>query len=206
MAFVPVPQVAEFRLNQRLFDQQLQNTLYGQYGADPDSTSLLITAQSLAGWWQANIAPELSVDHSLVEVSARLLTTENSAIASFQPATPIQGSVANPANPGNVALVASFRTGLAGRSFRGRNYIGGIPENATVGNEVSGTFRAAIAAAYDILITPGGPFGGEGAFWVVVSREANKLPRPTGVATRVLSVIVNETLDSQRRRLTGRGR
>ena len=86
---------------------------------------------------------------------------------------------------------------------RGRNYIVGLAEDVVSGNSVTPGFAAAVTAAYTALITAtgAGPW-----LWVVVSRYSNGAPRSQGLAQAVNAALLTDTnIDSQRRRLSGRG-
>jgi len=106
--------------------------------------------------------------------------------------------------PASMAIVVTLRTALRGRSYRGRNYVGGISDSSVEGvNLVKPAFRAECVDVFNDLI--GGTIVTQGA-WVVVSRFHDKVPLTTGVTTVVNTVLtVDNVLDSQRRRLPGRG-
>lgn len=112
--------------------------------------------------------------------------------------------------PGNVTMSVSFRTALRGRSFRGRNYVAGLTEDQVAGNIFISTLSASWKAAYEAIAAA---IASTGWTWVVVSRFSGvdavtkePIPRAAGVTTPVLSVIVvDDFVDSQRRRLAGRG-
>jgi hypothetical protein len=84
-------------------------------------------------------------------------------------------------------------------------------EGQTTGaNQIDSATAAAFVDAYSLLLDFGQDIG---ASWVVVSRfsgvDANgdPIPRAAGVTTPITSVlVVDNIVDSQRRRLPGRGR
>lgn len=205
MPFVPVPNVVEVNINQRLHGQQVQNTLYGFRGATWDLTNMEILAGEIITWVGTALYTVLSTDISLASVSVRSLNVQSGLVFEAVPSVTVNGDSPSAALPGNVALVASFRSGFAGRSRRGRNYVAGIPEPAVLGNTAQTTFADALRVAYEALIPPGGPFEAVDASWVVVSRFADGAPRAFGLVTEITTVLVEPTVDSQRRRLTGRG-
>lgn len=205
MAFIPIPDTVEININQTLHGEQVQNTLYAYREAGWDAA----TAEELAGemivWVGDSLYPLLSSNIFLTEVAVRDLTTASGIIFNATPTTPVTGGLGGPALPGNVAVVASFRTGFAGRSYRGRNYVAGWVEADVTGNAISPTVADALAAAYEVLMSPTGPMGVTESLWVVASRYANNAPRAEGIATLIRSVLVDQFVDSQRRRLAGRG-
>lgn len=98
----------------------------------------------------------------------------------------------------NAAQCVSLRTAHIGRSFRGRFYMGGL----TTGNQadahtwgsgqtvaLAGYFQDFIDALNAINMT-----------LVVVSRFAAGVARVTNLATEIISIIVDNKIDSQRRR------
>lgn len=202
--FVPVPNTALVEIRYVLNLQHVENTLWFEHGTDPSEAELATLAEDVYNWWHDQLATVQSTDVKFSEVVATSQTSESSPIASFNPGSATSGDVAVEAMPGNVSLAVSFRTGSRGRSFRGRNFAVGIPRTPVTGDQVSDAYAASIAAAYAEMI--GADAVSSGWTWVVASRRHNKAPRETGVTTPVTAVLtVDRTVDSQRRRLTGRG-
>jgi len=202
MPFVPVLQTVEVDL-QYLYRQQFcSNTMYftSQVG-DPTPSGVLALATAVEAWATANLLPILSQDCQLFRLHARELTAEVSSVADVSSGT--VGGIATTADPNNVTLAVSFRTGVIGRSFRGRNYIIGIPQGVISDNTVAPSFLADVLTAFAALpaaVTTD---------WLhsVVSRFTAGLPRVAGVSTPVTTVAFTDNIvDSQRRRLPGRGR
>lgn len=199
MAFIPVPNTAQFNIHQLLFGVPVENTLSFEQDEPWTAADLATATVGLETWWETEIAPLLSSDITLVRVSGRALDTAASPVWENPVVPAVAGGVASPSMPGNVAFVISLRTGLAGRSFRGRNYVAGIPDNVQTSNVVSQAFANALIDAYSELVGTQALVPG---MLVVVSRQANNAPRVTGVTTNVQSVIVTDlTLDTQRGRL-----
>lgn len=204
MAYVPVPNTAQVNVRGVLDGQTVENTLYFTRSAGWDGQALTDLAGAVASWWQVRMLPSLHQAYSLVEVVAVDLATQSGPSVTFAPNPPPTGGAAGDVLPNNVALCVSFRTGQRGRSYRGRNYITAIPEAAVTGNTFAQSFVTQIVDAYGFLP---GAVASLNADWVVVSRFANGAPRTTGLATVIqVVVVVDPTVDSQRRRLPGRGR
>ena len=107
------------------------------------------------------------------------------------------------AAPNSAALAVSFRTAARGRTARGRNYVFGMPQAYLVSNSFSAPFVNGVQSAYNTLI---GVAADNGYTWVVASRYENNAPRTSGLTRPVTAaVVVDEVLDSQRRRLPKRG-
>lgn len=204
MPFVPVADTVEVELRQLIFGQKVENVLgFRKTGgvSIADATDLW---NALLLWWTTDEAHNLSVDISLREGQITDLSSDSGFSVSFAAPTPNpNGFVDSPGLPSNVALCVSFRTPNRGRSFRGRNYVAGLGESEVTGNTVAAPTVAGIQTSYSNLISIAAGVGFE---WVVISRSHNLEPRLTGVATAITSVVVTDPfVDSQRRRLTGRG-
>jgi len=101
--------------------------------------------------------------------------------------------------PKQISLVATLRTLLAGRSYRGRVYVPGFTE---VANSAGGVASAtAVANAQSLVDAFRVNMLGDGYTMGVVSRYADKALRPVPIITDVTAVVVRDaTWDNQRRR------
>jgi len=114
--------------------------------------------------------------------------------------------------PGNVTMAVSFRTSAAGRSGRGRNYIAGLVDLRDGNSLLDDVYAGQLVDAWSGLRTLGSE---DGWAQVVVSRysgytivDGKKVPTPRaeGITNEVNTILLTDrTLDSQRRRLPGRG-
>jgi hypothetical protein len=203
MTFQAAPGVAEVDIRGLLHGNLVENTLFLRQGDAWTPEQLASAASLMRGWWFASIMPNLSEDYIFREVFIKDLSIEAGDEASDATGYGIQGSTAFPALPGNVTFAVSFRTGKAGRSFRGRNYLPGIPSNEVSGDQISPSTAAGYAGMYEALLTA---LVGSDFTWVVLSRVADGVLRAAGLSTDVISVISTDViLDSMRRRLSGRG-
>jgi len=203
MAFVPVPNTALFEIRYTLFDQLIENTLWFEEALPWTTGTLADQCEFLHDWVVAELFPSMSSDITLREVFGTSMESATAPTGSFVPATPPAGDVPTGSEAGNVALGVTFRTGQRGRSFRGRNYIPGIPTSSRTGNQIAAAFATNMVNAYQMLADS---FGAMLGTFVVVSRYSGGAPRVTGVTTPVLVVATHDlNIDSQRRRLTGRG-
>jgi hypothetical protein len=205
MAFIPVLDTAQVQLYGRIDGQQTVNDLYFT-NTTPGITlgELGDLADAIRAWYVSSMLTLLSSAFSLERVHARDLTDQFSFAVDVN-AGPSSGSSGGAFVPNNVAPCISFRTGTAGRSGRGRNYIPGVPQPVVDGNTLTPGFIADAQAAYGSLL-PGEGMVPAGWVWVVVSRYTGGAPRPAGIATPVLTALFTDNIvDSQRRRLPGRG-
>lgn len=204
MAFIPVADTVLVEMRMELFAQRVENTLYFRKVGGFSIPQMTGLANDLIIWWATQFNIPVSTDLTLREVVVTDLSTATGPSVTVNAPTPLPHGVSPVAGlPGNVALCVSLRTVNRGRSFRGRNFVPGLPESAVVGNTVDPTVVSAVQAAYNgipaaIVTSPWD--------WVVVSRFTAGAPRAAGVATPVLTaIVVDPFVDSQRRRLTGRG-
>lgn len=204
MPYVPAPDVALAELQMSIDGQIVENTLYFQASAGLDLALMDDLANALATWWEDFMAPGLTSSLSLTGVGVTDLTT-NTSPGIFHPVVPnVPGEGGSPALPNNVALCVSFRSAFRGRSARGRNYVVGLQENQVIMSHVD-------TGVSDFFITAYQQLQGAGDFvpglqWGVLSRFSGGVPRVTALFRPIIAVtVVDDTIDSQRRRLPGRG-
>lgn len=205
MTFVPAPNVLQAELRFTLGTNKCENVLYFQGSAGVTPVLAQTLGNNLIGWWNTNIKPDSSNIASLNEVYITDLSNQTSFTVSVTTGLPSVGTNGGDAIPYNCAICISFRTGNRGRSGRGRNYVGGIPETQVSGSAIDAARLGRTVAAYQSLI-------GAGTFtpglqWVVVSRFTNNAPRGVALVQPITTALsVDNIIDSQRRRLSGRGR
>jgi hypothetical protein len=200
MPFQAVPGVYEAVLVGSDDGQLINNTLYFQREGAPSFGEAATLAETVASWYIENVLPHLSNQYTFTHVVVTDL--ENLAGVQAQSAAGDNaGGEASEQAPNNVAACIKLGTAIRGRSFRGRNYIPGIPNSLLVQNTLSPEWLSIVEIAYQALLGLADPLT-----WVIVSRETAGATRPTGVATPVVYArFVRNTVDSQRRRLPGRG-
>jgi len=210
MPFVPVENTALVEVRMSLAEQKVENTLWVLNDEPWDGGSLEELCSEIVTWWGTSYASITTDQVLLREVVATDQTSLTSATASVSgdsaPGEHIGGTL-----PGNCSLAVSFRTAMRGRSFRGRNFVVGIPlEEMSSTNQVQTEYQSAVKDAYDAFATA---ITTASWTWVVASRfsgvdpdTGKPIPREAGVATLVTNtVVVDGVVDSQRRRLPGRG-
>ena len=152
---------------------------------------------AMDAWITANFAPLVSSTVTFDQLIATDISVANGAQDILVPTTATGGAAGTP-TAANAALVVSQRTGFTGRSFRGRTYIGGLTQTVQVtSHEVTTTYAAAVITAWQNLITN---LTLAGYVLSVLSKVALGVSRAAGILSEVITVIVNTTIDSQRRR------
>lgn len=203
MAFIPATNVLKADMIFDHIGQQCSNTHYALMAGAPSLTDLTDFAGTLVNWFDTQLQPLVSNGTALTKVLVRDMTVESGAAIEFTTDLPMSGTGGS-ALPGNVTVANKWSTGLAGRSFRGRTYLVGLPvgNNTTSANLLDAGYASDLKDAYDALIAD---ITVDDRTFVVVSFFHDGAPRVSGLATEIIATTVNNQLDSQRRRLAGRG-
>jgi len=205
MPFIPAPNTLQARMRYNWGVQLIENTLYFEGSAGVSVALANSLGAALVSWWNTNFKPITSNLMALDQVYITDLTADNSFTVPYSTGLPLTGTNATEALPFNCALCISFRTANRGRSGRGRNYVAGLTEAQQAASVVAAATRLSIVTAYQALVGAGTFVPGLG--FSVVSRFHNGLPRAQCLVQPITNVLaVDDILDSQRRRLPGRGR
>lgn len=207
MVYIPVPDTAQVEMVALMAGQRTQWVLH--YKKDPvgnyDVPALSDLAAALvAAINGASVKGLFPTTWSLIEVRAIDMEDQFGPAVSASSGLPIVGTRAGGQLPNNVALVLTKRTSARGRSFRGRLYFGPLVEADVTDNTVSGAIVTSIIGNLGavLLTVVGASFTHR---LQVVSRFTNNAARVTGIATQVTGWTSDGIVDSQRRRLPGRG-
>jgi len=207
MAFIPVPDTVQVELIYDTPAGTAENTLWFHYEGTGDITEFAISTLcgEIVQWWVTEVMAFVCDEITLREVIGTDMSTEISEAGS-SPADAV-GVRADNVLPQNVTMAVSFRTPNRGRSYRGRNYVVGLGEGQVANDIVGATWTVGYVDAYAALpsylpVVLGDPQWN----WVIASRYTNNAPRTTGVFSSVTAVqVTDDYVDSQRRRLSGRG-
>jgi len=205
MPFQPVPNVMAGVMHFQIGGQHAQNTYHYQKTSPASQADCQALANALLNTlWAAHLKALVTPDVALTDFTVTALDSQTAPIAV---ATPIPGDVngtgAGTSVPSGSALVATFVTAQRSRNGRGRIYLAGVPSGQMADPiEVASGYLTSFLAALQFLFTIGTAVS---ATLVVVSRELNKIQRPTGIGIPVTGITADRLVDSQRRRLGGRG-
>lgn len=204
MPFVPVANTVMVEAVYEWDGQVVENTMYFERTvggvAEGDITGLLELIRTTI---EEELMPLLTTGIQLVRLVGTLLEAIDAISVTLSVNPPFAGGVPDEAMPNNVSYVVSFITAQRGRSFRGRNYVPGLPQTAVAGNHIVPGTRTALLAFYETLAAAAVI---DEWLMVVVSRFANGAERVAGVTTPINAFTTFDTVvDSQRRRLPGRG-
>lgn len=156
-------------------------------------------------WWNAELRPSLSGAQQWLGADLYALDGPGSPVLVYNNSGVLTGSLAGGVYPPNVSICVSFKTGLSGRSYRGRLYMPGMPNVAPVSGGFTDAGSVAfwlprfdairtrlVAAGYQLCIV---------SLYSGTNPDGSKHERPVGIATPVITVSMDRRVDSQRRRL-----
>lgn len=204
MPFVPAPGIAEVQVRATYDGQQVMNRIMVDVLHTPTQGDLDTITAAVAAWWIGNVKALVAPTVSLRQVYARSLEVANGPESTFSAGLPSPGTAGGGGLPNSVALAVSLRTGLTGRSARGRWFWYGFTESQVTDSTVDTGVAVSIVAAIDNLLSV---ITGLSSQPVIVSYVTNNAPRPGGPVYFVINdaLLVDQVVDSQRRRLPGRG-
>lgn len=206
MPFIPVPDCVHAKIEGQVDGQTTLNNIYFRSTIGARSAAdVLALANAISDWYSGSVVPLLNIAYLGRRVSVRGLTNALGFTAEVSMLGD-DGAITGEALPNNCSMAVSFRTGLAGRSNHGRNYVPVMSDSEVNGNVIDTGFATSIVDAYSELIFPSTAIP-DGWIWVVVSRFVGGEPRTEGVFQEIMSVQVSDLIvDSMRSRLPGRGR
>jgi len=167
----------------------------------PNVGDLQTIANTCAAWWQSNLSTRLSPSVALAAVTATDITAQGAPQRFALNAT--VGTAGGLSLPLNAPAVVSLRTALRGRSYRGRIYISGLTTNAQLDmNNITIGFAGQLSSDVSQIFTA---LSGLGFQAIVASGQHNGVTTTPRTVQPITTLVVDQPIDSQRRRLTGRG-
>jgi len=203
MPFISAPNGAIARVYGTMFDQEIITTYQWRMETEPVIENLENLAAAIDDWMNDSFLPLLGDHYNYVRTTVTGLTFEEDLFAEITlSAGP--GGVAGDPLPNNVAFSIKRSSGLTGRSARGRVYVPGLKlEMLSAPNVVLAATSDGWVDALNLLVDPAFAPDWQHVVW---SYQTGGLPRVTAFPYGIdLYVAVNLILDSQRRRLPGRG-
>jgi hypothetical protein len=203
IAFQSVPNTAEITLRGEVETQTFINTFYAKFPAAYDEGDIAGLAAAVNAWaltdWITCVGPQ----YTFLETHVRGLT----AGIDFEAAADnigIVGTAGSTPLPNNVALSVKRQSAFTGRGARGRIYIGALTEEVLDSvNTVNPTYAGVVI---DALYAMNAAIVAEGWLPVIVHRRSGGVLLGPAVTFELITWnIVDMVLDSQRRRLPGRG-
>lgn len=200
MPFVPSPNLAVAEFHFTLNGVQTMDRIHIDALGPVTQAGAQVVADQLAGWWTGNCRTISGGGITLREVVVKSLEVQNGPQATSVIGLPAAGTAVGAMLPGNAAACVSLRTGLTGRSARGRWYWQGLTEAQVVDNLLDAGLALSIIAAFNNLLTIVNALPSR---LVIASYISNGVPRPGGPVYFIVTtpLFVDLTIDTQRGRL-----
>jgi hypothetical protein len=201
--FIPTTNCVKVDAEGVLFGQQIDNTMWFLHRAGaPTIADLTDLGVRFNDFWEGNVVLHLSQDYAYKGCIVTDQSSESSPAVNV-PVFGVSGTIAEDSMPGGTCLCITFLTAGRGRSSRGRNYISGIPKVQIIDNAVDGLYAGNFPVGYNSMFSHA---INDNWMWVVVSHFTAGAPRAAGLPQEVISANLSDlNVDSQRRRLAGRG-
>jgi hypothetical protein len=204
VTFQPCPGIAEVVCGQTLRGENVLNIVHYEIDTGVwDPTTLLALVNQIKTNWKSTasgLVGSQSNQLAVARFTARSLAMEADAEV-ISTVTNGAGASTTGAMESSIAGVVTLGTGISGRSYRGRVYIGGLNTDLTVSgdpNHLTATEAGQLATRAAYTFSNG---IGTGVQHVVLSRVFDKIVRDEGIGTTVSSYTANTRLDNQRRRM-----
>lgn len=200
--FIPVPHVFKCEMIYLSNGQRVENVLHFDIAGEIDIDTPRRMADAINSAYGTTLAAVQNENTTLTLIRVQDLSSEGSFL--YERGAGASGLLLGAGVPGNVTIVTKFGSGLSGRSTRGRVYNVGLDQGQVAGNQIGSVDAGLISAAWvDFVTAVNADF--TGAAHVVVSYCGGGTWRTEGLVTAVQTYTTELNLDSQRRRLTGRG-
>lgn len=204
--FIPVANCASIELIYSTGGLVFENVLHIQKGSDYSLADLQAVRTIVDNWDNTTWKAYRGGAYSLTRIKTKALHSASAPFEEYQLATPRTGTDAAATLPPHNTWCVKLASNLAGRSYRGRLYTVGMTTGMllTGSVQVNTTYANGVVTALNTLKTN---LNTGGHTLVVVSYRADKAWRAAGVATAISTITYADlNIDSQRRRLAGRGR
>lgn len=206
MGFVPFPEVYKAEMVFTLHGQWVENVHYFTSNNGQGAAEMQGLFEALDAWWSTTARGYAAADLALQKIKVTDMSAINAPATEYPVTVNKNGMLVGASLPANVTLAVHWSTYARGRSYRGRTYHLGLTEDKVTGSTVDAAFVTLLQASYEVLIELEDPTATYSYRKVVASRISNGVERQNGVATLVTTCTVDPTIDSQRRRLPGRGK
>lgn len=198
LPFIPFANCAEVVMQGVHAGQPAYLTFGCLFTAPPTVVDLTNLIAIFDGWYHSSLQALTAPAMAYNNIKATDLTTSTGPVVNVAVSGTQQGTGPAPSVPTNTALVVTCNTALRGRSYRGRNYVPGMPAAGLVNdNTWNATQYSAVGTSWGTL---GGLLNVGGWQHVVLSRYLNNVRRTTGVATPILTYRGNAKIGTMRRR------
>lgn len=204
--FVSAANCAQIETPAQVGLQVCENVFTFQLAAQPDAAMLTTLANRVMQWISEDASNLYHDGYQLQKVAAHDMTVQEGVGVEVTPTgAGIAGKDATGHTPNNVTFAIKHSTGFRGRSRRGRTYWLAIPRGVLQPNSnfLNDTYVANVVASMGRLLAAMHTLGAD---MVVVSKRHDNAWRTAALVTPVTNFTADDAVDSQRRRLAGRGK
>lgn len=203
MPFVPALNVLQCETRWTYLGQQVENVTYWRTTGVPTPENAADLYMEFEAAFVAHTMTLTSNQMLFREMYLTDLSSETAPTYTVLPEEPLAGTANTTPLPSSVALCISFRTNGRGRSARGRNYAMGVTEAHVDGNLFLSSW---VNGQLDFYNRWRNQSAASSLQQVVISRISEGVERAEAFVQPVTAIlVVDSVVDSQRRRLLGRG-
>ena len=203
MAFVPFPNTVKLEQVFLWDGQTVENVFHFEKDTAWTTSDMRDLAQDVIDIWNTSWKANMATTLSLVTIKVTDLSSEFAPGIEYATGLPLVATSGGASMPNSVCVAVTWLTALRGRSYRGRTYHVGLLETQVLDNAITVAAQGLLAVYYAKFLTD---IGVTGAALVVASRIEGGVERVTGLTTPVIGLKIDRIIDTQRRRLPGRGR
>jgi hypothetical protein len=202
--FIPAENTVRLEMIYLLNGQRVENVLHLQTDGPVSGGDVNNLVNSVEDIYLATLAVDQAEAAQLVLLRVTDVSVEDSFQREVEPSVDAHGALAQLPTPGGTTVATKFTGGMTGRSKRGRAFWIGLTEPQVEGNHLATGVSAAITSAWTLFFAALTTVG-DGFIHVIVSYCGDGDWRTEALITPVSDYSTEENIDSQRRRLTGRG-
>lgn len=204
MPFIPVLNGATMEMRYTWQGEEVESVVGLVIPTNYNVNQFDTLAANVVADWNTIVKPVTHETCALRELYFTDQQSDSGGTYTYSTGLPSPGTFLGNSMSNNCSCAISFRTPFRGRSYRGRNYPPGLPEGYQENNRVLPAWQNAWLQFYAALF---GRANDNSTPLGVISRYANKNPRVVGQITPITAILfVDNVVDSQRRRLPGRGK
>lgn len=193
------PNIARVTYQMHRGTRVVENTFHLYKSLGWSEAQLIAALEAAYGLWNTYVKPALTSAIALYNIHGAVYDPTGSPWVADRPVTPeLPGTVGGAFEPGNCTVTVSERANLAGRAYRGRIYWPGIATSQYSGDDTANSTLLTALANFAVAWLATYPAGGATGQLAIFHRNDN-------LFTPVRSIVLENVLDSMRRRLPGRG-
>lgn len=200
--FIPSANAIKAQFQYLIEGQKIQNSVQFRFEGVLYQESMGPLMDELKPWYLGDLADQMGSNVQLTGIKLTAMGDADGKILEWSPATAEYGHDEGPSGPNNVCLCIRLGTGSRGKSAHGRVYVPGCNQANISGSYFSTLYRDNCVAAWAKLVDPAHIFAHR---LIVASYYHDGQPRTTAQQYYVTDFSADTVVDSQRRRLPGRG-